>query len=228
MKMTRIARADLPTQKAFTLIELLTVMAVIGLLTTLCIPALSSLTKGGQMNQSVAELAGLLDQARQYAISQNTYVWVALSPDIASTDGPQLGVTVLASKTGVDPAPAGGNYGAVPNDQIALISKPKAFSQFKFEEAGVFGIGKIPNLPTRTAANVGTASFSIKLPGASSATTFSRVITFTPAGEARVTSSPIDLIEFGVHPTRGSVTDDNNVAVLRVNGLTGQTTVYRP
>jgi hypothetical protein len=35
-------------------------------------------------------------------------------------------------------------------------------------------------------------------------------------------------LEFGLQPTANLVPDTKNVAVARVNGLTGQSTVYRP
>lgn len=217
----------------FSLVELLTVIAVMGLLVSMAVPALTSIAMGNQMNQSLIHLSGTLDQARQYAISHNTYVWVALRPHTKEPDGDQLSVAVLASKTGTDPSPWS-NYGTVPNAQIDLIARPRTLEKLKFEEASTFSASQIPGLvgksPTsldNTPAN-NLATFSIQLPGSSSPVNFDRVIQFTPSGEARVSSGVIDVIEFGVHPTRGKVADEHNVAVLRVNGLTGQTTVFRP
>jgi prepilin-type N-terminal cleavage/methylation domain-containing protein len=217
----------------FSLVELLTVVAVMSLLVSLAVPALSSIAMGNQMNQSLIQLSGTLDQARQYAITHNTYVWVALRPHTDEVRGDELSVAVLASKTGTDPSPWS-NYGAVPNSQIDLISRPRTFGQLRLEEAGTFSASKIPSLEGKSVTSLdntpsdGRAIFNIKLPGDSSAVNFDRVIQFTPSGEARVSSGIIDVVEFGLHPTRGNVADENNVAVLRVNGLTGQTTVFRP
>lgn len=222
-----------PARKAFSLVELLTVIAVMSLLVSVAVPAVTSLAKGNQMNQSLMEIAGTLDQARQYAISHNTYVWVALRPNPAGASGEELSVVLLASKTGTDPSPWA-NYGTVPNAQIDLIGRPRTFSQIRLEEAATFRDDKIPGLTGKSGVTLdntpanGTAVFGVKVPGVASPVNFTRVIQFTPGGEARVSSSVIDVIEFGIHPTRGTVADNNNVAVLRVNGLTGQTTVYRP
>lgn len=222
--------------RAFTLIELLTVIAVMSVLVSLCVPAISSITMGGKWNQSLSELAGTLDQARQYAIAQNTYVWVAMHPTTDSVNGDELNVAVLASKTGTDPSPWT-SYGAVPNDQLDLIMKPKAFQQVKLEEAGFFKSDKVPSLPSTPSTDAGNSPaqtsgagfFKVTMPGTSAPKGFTRVIQFTPGGEARIAQgSVIDVIEFGMHPTRGAKADDNNVAVLRVNGLTGQTKIYRP
>lgn len=213
--------------------ELLTVIAVMSLLVSLAVPALSSIAMGNQMNQSLIQLSGTLDQARQYAISHNTYVWVALRPHTEDPKGDELSVAVLASKTGTDPSPWS-NYGTVPNAQIDLISRPRTFEKLKFEEANTFSASQIPGLVGKSATSMDNtpansmANFMIQLPGTSVPVSFNRVIQFTPSGEARVSSGVIDVIEFGVHPTRGKVADEHNVAVLRVNGLTGQTTVYRP
>lgn len=217
----------------FTLVELLTVIAVMSVLVSLAAPALSSMAKGSQMTQSLIELSGTLDQARQYAISRNTYVWVALRPNPEGPNGDELSMVVLASKSGTDPSPWS-DYGAVPNSQIDLIARPRTFDQMRFEEAGKYTRTEIPGLSGKTATSINntlsdkTAVFQVKLPGASSSVAFDRVIQFTPTGEARVSSSVIDVIEFGLHPTRGKSGDADNVAVLRVNGLTGQTAVFRP
>lgn len=218
----------------FTLIELLVVIAITIVLVALTVPALTSLTKGSQMTQSLIEISGLLEQARQFAISRNTYVWIAMRPNPNGPNGDELSIVMLASKTGTDPG-SWASYGAVPNTEIDLASRIRTFDQIRFEEAGTFTQDKIPGLTGKTPVNAannspsnGTASFQIKLPGTASTTTFDRVIQFTPSGEAKVSPNVIDVVEFGLRPTRGKTGDENNVAVLRVNGLTGQTTVYRP
>jgi prepilin-type N-terminal cleavage/methylation domain-containing protein len=217
----------------FSLIELLTVIAIMSLLVSVAVPAITSLAKGNQMNQSLIEIAGTLDQARQYAISHNTYVWVAFRPNPTGAAGDELSVVLLASKTGTDPSPWT-HYGTVPNAQIDMLGRVRTFTQIRLEEAGTFGENQIPALAGKSAVTLDntpstdTAVFGIKLPGASAPVDFTRAIQFTPSGEARVASSVIDAIEFGLHPTRGNVADNHNVAVLRVNGLTGQTTVFRP
>lgn len=54
------------------------------------------------------------------------------------------------------------------------------------------------------------------------------VIQFTPTGAARVSGSPVDSIwiDFQRAKAKGLI-DDNNIAALRINGLTGLTTIYR-
>ena len=221
------------SNKGFTLVELLTVAAVMSILLSVAVPALSSMAMGNQMNRSLIELAGTLDQARQYAIANNTYVWVALRPNSSGNQGDELSVALLASKTGTDPSPWS-NYGSVPNAQIDIVARPRTFENIRFEEANTYSQSKIPSLAGKSATSLDNtpannkAVFNIKLPGSGSSANFNRVIQFTPTGEARVSSSVIDVVEFGLHSTQGKAASENNVAVLRVNGLTGQTAVFRP
>lgn len=217
-------------QAAFSLVELMVVIAVIASLVALSVPAISAMMGGGKVNQTITELGGLLEQARQYAVSQNTHVWVVFNA--ATVDNSDtLSVAVVASKDGTDP----GSYGAVPSDNFTLISKIRTFSQFKLQGAGYFAADKIPLLPASPAVSdpenslSGSMAFSIRLPGGANAVTFDRSLQFTPSGEARNAGGPIDIIEFGLQPAKtASSPDANNVVAMRVNGLTGQTLVYRP
>jgi type II secretory pathway pseudopilin PulG len=208
----------------------LVVIAVIASLVSLAVPSIGSIFGGAKVNQTITELGGLLEQARQYAVAQNTHVWVLFNTDtVGSID--TLSIAVVASKDGTDP----GSYGTVPSDNFTLISKMRTFPQFQLKNAGYFTSDKIPLLPlsppvSDSANNLSASkSFSIKPPGNAGSVTFDRSLEFTPGGEARNASNPIDIIEFGLQPAKTSSTPDaNNVVVMRVNGLTGQTLVYRP
>jgi prepilin-type N-terminal cleavage/methylation domain-containing protein len=217
----------------FSLTELLVVIAIMAMLTVIGLPALSALSTSGGMNETVAELGGLLDQARQYAVAQNTYVWVAFYPNTSATEGNTLTVAIVASKDGTDPSPWA-DYGTIPSDTLGLMGRVKTFKQIKLSDAGAFTADLISTLPTSPAVDSAnnladnTAVFHIKLPGATAATSFTRAIQFTPRGEVRNNSNPIDIVEFGVQPQKHTTSDAHNVAVIRINGTTGQTLVYRP
>ncbi|CAN5342381.1 hypothetical protein BH09VER1_BH09VER1_27610 [soil metagenome] len=228
----RRAGCSRTSPSAFTLIELLVVMAVAGMLLGLSGVAVTSLSKGGTLNKSLADVAGTLEQARQYAVAQNTYVWVAFLPGTMSGNS-TVSMVVLASKNGADPTPWSA-YGTVPNSQIGLLTRVKTFDQIGLSDAATF-TDRIPELTGATAVTKdvnslanGTAKFSVLLPGTTTPVVFDRVIQFTPSGEAHNASNLIDVIEFGMQPTHGTVADEKNVAAIRVNGLTGQTQVYRP
>lgn len=213
--------------RAFSLVELLAVMCVMSILMSLAVPAISSLAKGSQMNQALTEVSGLMEMARQQAIAQNTYVWVAFNSDAASigTDD-QVRVAVLVSKSGSDLAAWGQDDTTQATAQTQLVVRPRTFNQVKLSDAGLFK-SQIAALPSDAASSLGAAGFTIKVPGNQNEV-FTKAIQFTPSGEARIAASMAGAVELGLQPTHGHAADVNNVAVVRINGLTGQTRIYRP
>jgi prepilin-type N-terminal cleavage/methylation domain-containing protein len=222
-------------KSAFSIIELLMVIAIVGLLAAITGPAISSLTNSNTLSQTFSDLAGLLEQARAYAVANNTYVWVSFHQQLASgSNASSVSVAVVASQDGTDPN-INNNipyaYGSVPAFPLILISKLHTFPHIQLEAAGVITASQIPSLPsvvpavTSSSNGLNSNSFSIQLPGSSSSSSFSQGFQFTPDGEARVGFTPVNVIEFDLQPTQGNAQD---VAVFRVNGITGQTSVYRP
>lgn len=217
----------------FSLVEVLAVLALVGVLAVLSAPALASLSASGKVNQSLAELAGLLAEARQLAVARNTYVWVAFRPTVSAEGDDELAVAVLASKDGTDPNPWS-DYGTVPGDGIDLVSRLRVFRQIKLKEAGSFTADDVPALAGAPKANAShsladqTAVFRIREPGSSGPVPFTRAVQFTPTGAARNLASPIDLVEFNLQAARSAHDQSGQVAVFRISGLTGQTQLYRP
>src|SRR6266568_9146336 len=64
--------------RAFTLIEMLVVMAIIAILMVLLAPAFTSLKSAGDVTGAAYTIKGALDTARTYAKANNTYTWVGL------------------------------------------------------------------------------------------------------------------------------------------------------
>ncbi|XHR28109.1 MAG: Tfp pilus assembly protein FimT/FimU [Chthoniobacteraceae bacterium] len=195
-------------------------------------PALPSLSNSGKTNTAISGIAGTLEQARQYAVAQNTYVWVAFRQNASDANGGSLEVVVLASKSGIDPSPWA-DFGSVPNANIDLIGKIQTYPMAKLGEAGAFTAAQIPTLPNISPevssinnSPASTAVFKVNVRG--QAVDFGRALQFTPSGEARNTSSPVNVIEFALQAMRGATLESHNIAVFRVNGFTGNTMVYRP
>lgn len=67
--------------KAFSLVELLTVIALISLLAGLAIPAISSLGKASSLGTAGNQLAALIDQGRQNSMSKNVMTALILMTD---------------------------------------------------------------------------------------------------------------------------------------------------
>lgn len=61
---------------AFTLVELLAVIAIILTMMALVVPALVSTKGNNEITKAAYDIAGVLEQSRAYAIANNTYVWV--------------------------------------------------------------------------------------------------------------------------------------------------------
>src|SRR5213592_1476354 len=60
----------------FTLIELLVVIGIMILLTVLLTPAFMNLKSAGDVTSAAYTIKGVLEQARTYAMTNNTYTWV--------------------------------------------------------------------------------------------------------------------------------------------------------
>src|SRR5438552_16684220 len=60
----------------FTLIELLVVIGIAILVTALLTPAFTSLKSAGDVTSAAYTIKGVLEQARTYAMANNTYAWV--------------------------------------------------------------------------------------------------------------------------------------------------------
>ena len=94
----------------FTLIELLTVIVIMLMVSALSITALQGLFSSTGYDSSLSRIVGILEQARSYAVAQDTYVWVAFYPldptqlpGNQDASGDQLYVGVYASSSGSNP-----------------------------------------------------------------------------------------------------------------------------
>lgn len=101
---------------AFTLIELVVVIAIIAALTTLLVPLFTSLRGANDLTNAAYVIKGILEQARTYARVNNTYAWVGFYEEngsIASTNPPSAGNgrLVMSSVASLDGTTV---YGATP------------------------------------------------------------------------------------------------------------------
>jgi prepilin-type N-terminal cleavage/methylation domain-containing protein len=225
------------TLSGFTLVELLMVILIITVLAAAVGPAMSAIMSSGGANQNISKLSEIFEQAREYAVAQNTYVWVTFNPIPATGNTPdKVIVAVVASTDGTDPGvinPTATNpYGQVPSASLALISKVVTLNQLLIRNAATFPVSSLPATPVADSSNNCETlpngwNFAIQTPGTGSSSTYTQVVQFTPSGQARNGSSPVDFIDFDVQPERGNQPDPKNVAVLRVNGLTGETATFR-
>ena len=197
-------------RSAFSLIELLVVIAIIAVLAALALPAFNSIRNASGLTKTASDIAGSLEQARAYAMAQNTYVWVGFQTNQANgTD--TLIVGVISSKTG----------SSNPSNNVVQLGKITRFENVQL----------VPNLPansgSRPAANVQLVD----------ATNFAftnwantQVIRWDSRGEARISASQLSrIIEIGLQGSAGgAVRNASNNAAVQIGGLSGAVIVYRP
>ncbi len=225
--------------RAFTLIELLVVLAIMTVLIAGVALSLQGTNNSGKFNKAVAEVSGILGQARAYAAAQNTYVWVVLYQNIPANNGPlEVYVGAFASNDGTDPFSWAGSVilpspGTVGNTGTALTQIIHTYHEkgLSLETSTLPNAPGNPNLPATGTAipNFQYTAQSDSGPVAlSNASPVYWLIQFTPTGAARNGSTSVDSIWFGLQPSLShTALDSHNIASVKVNGLTGITAVYR-
>ena len=95
----------------FTLLEMLIVVAIVGLLLVLLAPAFTTIKGGTDVASSGYTIKGVLDTARTYSKANNTYTWVGFyeenvaNPASPNSDTPAVGriiMSIVASKNGTN------------------------------------------------------------------------------------------------------------------------------
>jgi prepilin-type N-terminal cleavage/methylation domain-containing protein len=209
-----LCRPSGAANEAFTLVEMLVVIAIAGILVALSGPALTSLSMSGNVNHAVNGISLDLDEARAYAMSHNTYVWVGFSPN---TSTGVLAVGAVAGTTG-----DAGDLGSP--STYTPITHLQTFNNFSLKSSiSISGMAS-------NGQDIGTSTvgkFYYQAPGGNTIT-FTEILQISPQGEAVINPSgnTPHWIQIGLQPTLRS--NDPNVAVFQVAGLTGQVRVFRP
>jgi prepilin-type N-terminal cleavage/methylation domain-containing protein len=223
---------------AFTLVELLVVMGIIGVLVAIVVPLIPSIMRSNTMNQNVSTVSGVLEQAREAAVAQNTYVWVAFTTPVSgqpangiwvatfqSQDGTETGINTSTTST-----PNWTNTATIPGTNLQLQSKMKNLPGVQIQATSALADSLSTNLPTVLPTSLQTnlqwnVAPNSLTQGYTAADVFSQAIEFTPDGEAHTGSAnAYNYIQFGLVPTIGSTT---NSAAFSVSKITGHATVYR-
>jgi prepilin-type N-terminal cleavage/methylation domain-containing protein len=106
----QLAAAVCKSRAGFTLLELLIVIAIVGLLLVLIAPAFTTIKGGTDVTSAAYTIKGVLDTARTYAKANNTYTWVGFfeedasqaSTNPATAGSGRLVISIVASKDGTE------------------------------------------------------------------------------------------------------------------------------
>ena len=201
--------------QAFSLVEILMVVAIIGIVLAFLTPAFTSIKSANDLTSATNGVAGTLERARTYAMANNLYVYVGITEvnaDVAvetvpqspagSTAGGRVAVAVVAVRDGTRgydllsslPDPAWTNY----NSGTGLVPLGKLETYENVHLAG--SLGTIPGSGSMARPSV-SGSYSLGNTACKSITPFSwplgtapgsgqynfeKVIQFDPQGVARI------------------------------------------
>ena len=228
-------------KSGFTLVELLTVIAIASLLAVLSVPALQSLNQAGGFDKSTYALADALNLARSYAMANNTYVYVGLTEvdrtqsTLASPQNPGVGrvvLSIVATTDGASDTGSWSNTGA----NLTQVRQPLLFDFFhiaSYTTRFITGTGtmKLPsNITTSSvtalpmpASTAPATSFSLPLGSTSGSgkynfsNTNTDIICFNPQGEVLLNGASIPWLEIDVQPMIGNVKPTKPASVNKGN-----------
>jgi prepilin-type N-terminal cleavage/methylation domain-containing protein len=216
------------SSRGFSLVELLVVMAVLVVMLSLAGPAMNALKGANDVNQAAADLSSTLEQARAYAMANNTFTYVGFYQD--ETDGVKTKLAVFASKDGTRDSSAA---------NLQQVSRVKALENAKFAKLDTYPDDyqndKRPTDPSVVEKIADTNKGITLSTTGSNSINFDYVLRFAPSGLAQADNlqptqpdNPKGYYEIALRQTRGKAEMPGNSAVVQVSGLTGAVQTYRP
>lgn len=207
---------------AFSLVELLAVMAVITVMMAAAVPAINGLKSTGALNAAAYEIAGTLEQARAHAMANNTFVYVGFA-ERDQMDGakPGQGRILMAAM--------GSRNGSRTFDSANLspLSRLRSLPQVRLEE-DVPNVGPMTRPTSQSAHRIASDAFAAQDSFALAGVTFTKIVQFDPRGMASVqsrTAAAPHWMEIGIVGAHG---DEANSAAVVIDGVTGVARIYRP
>ncbi|HSI86479.1 MAG: hypothetical protein ACAI35_25715 [Candidatus Methylacidiphilales bacterium] len=221
---------------AFSLLELLLVIGVMATAVACLRPAVSDLTAGSNFSRSTYQISGALEQARSYAQSRNTYVYVAmaerdgLNPSQAGTG--RMVFVVMASRDGTRGYDVNSPT-QLSTDKLTPVTQPIILSGVQMTDVGATAITRPAIQSVDYSLSSSTCATPLTMTVNGTIYTFNKIIQFDPQGIARIqTSSNGDevpvWIEVGIREMRGNtVPAKAQQGAVQVAGVSGMVKVYR-
>ena len=242
-----------PERSGFTLVELMFVIGIITILMVLVAPAFTNLKSAGDVTSAAYTIKGVLDTARTYAKANNTYTWVGVFEEDASTASkspatPGVGrlvLSIVASNDGTiiyDPS----SLAAINPSKLTQVGKLTKIENVHLwtHTDGPSGAGATfdtrPNIASTFC--IGDSSpptsltpfqYPLGNPAPTAQYTFVKAVQFSPGGEARINNTSFSLksaAEIALEPTRGNVAPSSipaNIVALQFGGVGGTVQIYR-
>ncbi len=216
------------SQRAFTLVEMLTVMAIIALL-SLSVPALQSALTSGTFNSNTSQMNDLLKGAYSAALARNTYVWVGLT-QLSNNGG--VGMSFIYSQSGsaTDINAQATLYKPVILKNLSLTNIPANVMTNRITAGSIAQVFSSSNT-LNVSGTTDRVTFSTTIEGTSQtlmtndAQSTSAIIEITPTGQVSIASKKYAWVEIGLKPTNGN---SREMAALQMNAFTGRVVQYLP
>ena len=211
-------------------------ISIMAIMMVAVLPAFNGIKGAGDVTRVAFDVAGTLEQARSYAMANNTYVFVGFT-ERNGTDATQAGVgqILMVAMGSMD-----GTRNFVRQDDpsksnLIPLTKLRRIENMHIEDS-LPNSGTMSRPPVDDACRVGNDAFlaqnSFTVPGNSSGGTFTKIIQFDPRGTASIQSGTVSIphwMEIGLVAARGSaVVSKTNCAALVLDGVTGSAKIYRP
>jgi type II secretory pathway pseudopilin PulG len=232
----------------------LVVIAIIAILMVLIAPAFTSIKTGNNVTSAAYTIKGVLDQARTYAMANNTYTWVGFyeengsNPSSPNSDAPAIGRVVISIVASTD----GTMMYTAPLATVITLTPANLIQLGKLTKIDNFHLKTFPSatatpppdtFDTRpavssTAAQIGdtappSPSLRFQYPlGSAAQYTFVKVVQFSPQGESVIDNSNYAFTavsEIGLQPAHGSTADtaSSNLVAIQFTGMAGNVKIYR-
>lgn len=214
---------------AFSLIELLAVMAIIVTLSAVSVPAIQSVKGGSTINKAVADLSSTLELARTHAMANRTYVRVLLAEVPAGVN--QMLPQIIAQ-------PIYSANGTASGDMSVATEWPALSKPLVMDDLSLFDTmdGSAPVNTSSDVTPMGLNVLGAKMAAVSRQIgnrnlNFTGVVQFSPTGEARVSfDEPARYIKIALdQPVAGNTTAGRkkNPFILRLSGMNGSIRILR-
>lgn len=210
------------TGSAFSLIELLSVMAIISVMMAVTVPAFNVLKSTGDISTAAYDIASTLEQARAYAMANNTFVYVGFAEvsqmDATKQGNGQILMSAMGSKSGSR------NFDS---KNLVALTRMRKMPNVRLED-NIPNSGSLTRPVVQSAYQVASDAFKAQDKFEVSGVTFSKIVQFDPRGMASIQASAASVsqwMEIGLAGAQGS---SPNNAVVVLDGVTGVAKVYRP